>query len=258
MQNSDYKLLVIDDDVGVRQSIVTYLEDSGFVVNDAPDGASGLELFQHFTPDLVVTDLKMPGLDGLSLLKKLHQHYPDLPLIVISGAGVVGDVVEALRLGAIDYLIKPIVDMEMLVLSIRRSIERTHLLLENQRYRKELEAANQTLQEHIDILEQDQQAGNFVQQSMLPIAPFFASDYTCSYKLIPSLYLSGDFIDYAFLEQRYYAFYLADVSGHGSAPAFVTIWLKNLVSQLVRMRRLLSDFDSDFLPLPFDWSHTFF
>ena len=244
MQNSDYKLLVIDDDVGVRQSFVAYLEDSGFEVYDAPDGAAGLELFERCTPNLVITDLRMPGMDGLALLKSLHQRYPELPVIVISGAGVMSDVVDALRLGATDYLIKPVVDMEVLVHAVRRSLERYHLLVENQRYRSELEKANAQLTKHVEALEQDQQAGNFVQQSMLPISPFFAREYTCAHKLIPSLFLSGDCIDYALLDKRYYAFYIADVSGHGSAPAFVTIWLKNLVSQLVRMRRLLSDFDA--------------
>lgn len=244
MQNSDYTLLVIDDDLGVRQSFVTYLQDSEFQVYDAPDAKMGLSLFEQFVPDLVITDLKMPGMDGLSLLKSLHQTYPELPVIVISGAGIMSDVVDALRLGATDYLIKPVVDMEVLVHAVRRSLERCHLLVENQRYRTELEDVNERLRSHIESLEQDQQAGHFVQQSMQPVSPFLARDYTCAHKLIPSLFLSGDCIDYALLEKRYYAFYLADVSGHGSAPAFVTIWLKNLVSQLVRMRKLLSDFDA--------------
>ncbi|MGH1438808.1 MAG: SpoIIE family protein phosphatase [Cellvibrionaceae bacterium] len=244
MQNSDYTLLVIDDDVGVRQSFVAYLQDSDFQVYDTPDAKKGLALFEQFVPDLVITDLKMPGMDGLNLLKSLHQKYPELPVIVISGAGVMSDVVDALRLGATDYLIKPVVDMEVLIHAVRRSLERSHLLVENQRYRTELESVNERLRSHIESLEQDQQAGHFVQQSMQPVSPFSARDYTCAHKLMPSLFLSGDCIDYALLEKRYYAFYLADVSGHGSAPAFVTIWLKNLVSQLVRMRKLLSDFDA--------------
>ncbi len=70
-------------------------------------------------------------------------------------------------------------------------------------------------------------------------------DYVCEHRVIPSLYLSGDCIDYAFIKQRYYAFYLADVSGHGSAPAFVTIWLKNLVAQLVKLKQILVQFDSE-------------
>ncbi len=244
MDNSLYKLLVIDDEMGVRQSLVTYLEDSGFLVYDAPDATIGLSLFEETLPDLVITDLSMPEIDGLSVLKRIHEILPSVPVIVISGAGVMRDVVEALRLGATDYLIKPIVDMEVLVLAIHKSLERSQLLVENQRYRLELEKANTQLKNHIAVLEQDQKAGHFVQQSMLPASPFSAGDYCCEQQLIPSLYLSGDCIDYAFIHQRYYAFYLADVSGHGSAPAFVTIWLKNLVAQLVRLKQALVRFDS--------------
>jgi len=79
---------------------------------------------------------------------------------------------------------------------------------------------------------------------MLPASPFYAKNFSCEQKVIPSLYLSGDCVDYALLKRRYYAFYLADVSGHGSASAFVTIWLKNLVSQLVRLKQLENQFDS--------------
>lgn len=244
MKNSDYNILIVDDDFGVRQSIIAYLQDSGFTTIDTSNALKGIELFQQHQPDLVVTDLRMPGMDGLTFLKNLHEVSPNHPVIVISGAGIMDDVVRALRLGATDYLIKPIIDMEVMVMSIRRSLERSHLILENQRYREKLELANSNLKQHIDALEQDQKAGCFVQQSMLPQSPFIVSDYTFELQLIPALYLSGDCIDYTFLNKRYLAFYLADVSGHGSAPAFVTMWLKHLISQLVRSKRLLADFDS--------------
>lgn len=245
MDNSNYTILVVDDETGVRQSVVTYLEDSGFNVYEAADASTGLSLFKEKLPDLVVTDLSMPEIGGLTFLQQIHEVLPSMPVIVISGAGVMGDVVEALRLGATDYLIKPIVDLEVLVLSIHKGLERSQLLVDNQRYRLEVEKANQELQSHIASLEQDQLAGNFVQQSMLPATPFHVGDYICDHKVIPSLYLSGDCIDYTFIKQRYYAFYLADVSGHGSAPAFVTIWLKNLVAQLVRLKQVLVQFDSE-------------
>jgi len=244
MDNSHYKLLVIDDEIGVRQSLTAYLGDSGFQVYDAADAATGFALFQQHLPDLVITDLSMPDTDGLALLQQIHEVLPSAPVIVISGAGVMGDVVHALRLGATDYLIKPIVDMEVLVLAIHRSLERCQLLVDNERYRLESEKANTQLRRHVAALEQDQRAGNFVQRSMSPVSPFTAGQYICEHDLIPSLYLSGDCVDYAFIKQRYYAFYLADVSGHGSAPAFVTIWLRNVVAQLVRLKQMLVNSDS--------------
>ncbi len=234
MDNTQYQLLVIDDDDRVRQSAVAYLEDSGFAVLEANSGSAGLELFSRCHPDLVITDLKMPDMDGIALLQAVRLRSENVPLIVISGAGTMDDVVNALRLGATDYLIKPILNMATLEHSIVRGLERARLIKENQRYRAELEEANAELKNHLAIIEQDQQAGLFVQQCLLPVTPFTAMNYTFSHYLKPSLYLSGDTIDYAIIDKRYWAFYLADVSGHGSAPAFVAIWLKNLVRQLIR------------------------
>lgn len=244
MTDRSRKLLIIDDDTLVRQSIVTYLEDSGFEVVQVADGNSGLNAIQNNTPDLVITDLRMPDLDGLQVLQQLHEQVPELPVIVISGAGVVSDVVSALRLGARDYLIKPIMDMEMLVYSVRKALDHSELLLENQRYREKLEQANRGLREHLRILERDQLAGRQVQRRLMPLPLKTVEGYEAAHYIAPSLYLSGDFVDYAQIKKRYLAFYLADVSGHGASSAFVTIWLKHIVSRMVREEELFGDEES--------------
>jgi len=235
------KLLLIDDDRLVRESISAYLEDSGFDVIECDEGPRGLELFQSETPDLILSDLRMPGMDGLNVLKEIHKIDDEAPVIVISGAGVMGDVVEALRLGASDFLIKPVVDMEVLVHSITKTLERQDLLLENRRYREKLEIANRELRDNLRVLERDQRAGRLVQERLLPLSPFTRSGYTAAHKIVPSLYLSGDFIDYAFLGSRYLAFYLTDVAGHGASSAFVTVWLKHQVTRMVRDNNFFSD-----------------
>ena len=244
MTDRSRKLLIIDDDTLVRQSIATYLEDSHFEVIQVSDGNSGLKVIKTHLPDLVVTDLRMPDLDGLQVLQQLHESYPDLPVIVISGAGVMSDVVTALRLGARDYLIKPIMDMEMLVHSVRKALDHSDLLLQNQRYREKLEHANRGLREHLRILERDQLAGRQVQRRLMPARLRTADGYEAAHYIAPSLYLSGDFVDYALIKKRYLAFYLADVSGHGASSAFVTIWLKHIVSRMVREEGLFGDEES--------------
>lgn len=241
MTEPSRKLLIIDDDTSVRQSVVAYLEDSGFEVLEAADGVAGLDVFEREHPDLVVTDLRMPGTDGLALLKALRERAPELPVIVISGAGVLGDVVSALRLGASDYLIKPVVDMEMLVHSVNKALEGRDLRLQNQRYRKKLEKANRGLRDNLRVLERDQQSGRQVQLRLMPKPIETPQGYKIAHHIAPSLYLSGDFIDYAYLGQRYLAFYLADVSGHGASSAFVTVWLKHLVTRMVREEGLFCD-----------------
>lgn len=237
MTHPSRKLLIIDDDILVRNSIRAYLQDSGFNVTEAADAISALTLLSLPDPlnypDLVITDLRMPHIDGLQLLQDLQDSHPKLPVIVISGAGTITDVVAVLRLGARDYLIKPIIDLEVLVHSINKVLERRDLELENQRYREQLEQANRELKENLRTLERDQMAGRRVQRRMMPLW-LKVDGYAISHTIAPSLYLSGDFVDYAHVQDRYLAFYLADVSGHGASSAFVTIWLKYLVSHMVR------------------------
>lgn len=250
MTNPSRKLLIIDDDALVRQSIVAYLEDSGFGVIDVANAATALSLLAPENtsntsqyPDLVITDLRMPDIDGLQLLQVLHDSHPKLPVIVISGAGIMSDVVAALRLGARDYLIKPIIDLEVLVHSINKVLERCDLELENLRYREQLEIANRELKENLRTLERDQMAGRRVQRRMMPLW-LKVDGYAIAHTIAPSLFLSGDFVDYAHVQDRYLAFYLADVSGHGASSAFVTIWLKYLVSRMVREDGLFGDENS--------------
>lgn len=247
MTPASRKLLIIDDDVLVRQSIVTYLTDSGFDVCPASDATAALDLLansESSLPDLIITDLRMPNGDGLQLLQLLDDRYPGLPVIVISGAGVMNDVVSALRLGARDYLIKPLVDLEVLVHSIGKVLDRQDLEEQNQRYRTQLEDANRELKENLRVLERDHIAGRRVQRRLMPSGFTTESGYTAAHTIVPSLFLSGDFVDYANIKKRYLAFYLADVSGHGASSAFVTIWLKHLVSRMVREEGLFGDEDS--------------
>lgn len=244
MTSASRKLLIIDDDALVRQSVVTYLTDSGFDVSAAPDAPTALNLLATSTespPDLILTDLRMPNGDGLQLLNTLNDLYSDVPVIVISGAGVMNDVVGALRLGAKDYLIKPLLDLEVLVHSINKVLDRQDLEEENRRYRSQLENANRELRENLRTLERDQIAGRRVQRRLMPSGFTTENGYSAAHTIVPSLFLSGDFVDYAHIKKRYLAFYLADVSGHGASSAFVTIWLKHLVSRMVREEGLFGD-----------------
>lgn len=241
MGDAERKLLIIDDDAIVRQNMAAYLEDSGYLVKEAAAGASGLELFGSFQPEIVLCDLMMPDISGLEVLKRIHDICSETPVVVISGVGVMDDVVEALRLGASDYLIKPVVDMEVLEHAIGQALERSDLIAENRRYREELEEKNAELSRNLQIIERDQKAGRQVQERLLPPSPFRRAGYTMSRYIHPSLYLSGDSIDYAFIYNRYFGFYLTDVSGHGASSAFVTIWLKYLVRRLMRDREIFVD-----------------
>lgn len=226
-------LLIIDDDEVVRESLAAYLEDSSFKVLQALNGLQGLQIFESEQPDLVICDLRMPQIDGLELIRRIRQTASETPIIVLSGAGVMSDAVEALRLGAADYLIKPLEDLAVLEHSVRRALDRAYLRVENQRYRDKLEAANRELQASLNLLQEDQNAGRQVQMNMLPVTPWSIEGLEFSHRIIPSLYLSGDFVDYFRVDERRVAFYLADVSGHGASSAFVTVLLKFMTTRLL-------------------------
>ncbi|WP_312484653.1 two-component system response regulator RssB [Stutzerimonas nitrititolerans] len=233
MQSPSATLLIIDDDDVVRASLAAYLDDSGFRVLQAPSGPKGLELFDSERPDLVICDLRMPQMDGLEFIRLISERQNDLPVIVVSGAGVMNDAVEALRLGAADYLIKPLEDLAMLEHSVRRALDRSRLRLENRRYREQLESANRDLQASLHLLQEDQDAGRQVQMNMLPVTPWTTDDFHFAHQIIPSLYLSGDFVDYFRVDEHRIGFYLADVSGHGASSAFVTVLLKFMTTRLL-------------------------
>lgn len=133
-------ILTIDDESIFRKCIRAYLENYEYTVLEAENGQVGLQIYNSYQVDLVLVDLRMPVLGGLQVLSEIRRQDPDLPLIVVSGAGAIDDVVEALRLGATDYLLKPIDDMSILLHAIEKGLERARLLRENKKYQRLLEA----------------------------------------------------------------------------------------------------------------------
>lgn len=138
-ENSKYKILTIDDEAYIRQSIINFLEDYNFNVIEAENGKVGLDLFERESPDLVVLDLRMPQMDGLQVLEILKDKSPDTPLVVASGTGNITAVVKALQLGAWDYILKPIEDMDVLYHSVQKCLKQSQLKKENKQYQEQLE-----------------------------------------------------------------------------------------------------------------------
>ncbi len=133
------RLLTVDDEEAIRSGIAAYFEDSGFLVSEASDGLAGLELIRQNRPDIVITDLRMPRMDGLELIDTVVAEFDNLPIIVLSGTGVLSDAIDALRRGAWDYLTKPIQDLAELEIIVQRSLERAKLIKDNKEYQTNLE-----------------------------------------------------------------------------------------------------------------------
>ena len=225
-------ILVIDDEDIVRESLVAYLEDSNYDVIEANNGIDGIAMFKEHHPDLVLCDLRMPKMDGITVLQTIMQLDENMPVIVVSGAGVMSDVVEALRLGASDYLVKPVADLSVLEHSVEKNLQRVRLIRENQEYRHKLEASNNALAETVQLLEADLQAGRQIQAKILPQGSLEIQGWLFEFYVQPSLFLSGDFVDYFQVKPDVVCLCLADVAGHGVSSALVTVLIKNELSRL--------------------------
>ncbi|MFO7639907.1 MAG: response regulator, partial [Candidatus Competibacteraceae bacterium] len=209
------RILTIDDEPLVREILAAYLEDSGFAVSEAGDGQTGIEKIRHDPPDLVLCDLRMPGVDGLQVLATVTREFPELPILVVSGMGGISDVIQALKLGAWDYVTKPIEDMTVLEHAIDHALERARLRRENREHREHLEAVNEQLRQTVRQLREDESAARRIQFQLLPENDKVYRHYRFSRHLLTSQYLSGDFVDYFAIDGDHLGFYIADVSGHG-------------------------------------------
>ncbi len=120
-------ILLVDDDMAILKSFACFFEDCGYRVLTARDGHEGLAVFRRHNPELVFTDLRMPGMDGLEFMGALKGLSPGTPVIVISGIGVVADAIKALKLGAYDYITKPVFSLSELENVARRALETVEL-----------------------------------------------------------------------------------------------------------------------------------
>jgi phosphoserine phosphatase RsbU/P len=220
------RVLTIEDDTVTRKSICAVLKRNGFDVLEAEDGEQGLASYKNDRPDLVLCDLQLPGLSGLEILRHITTSDPDHPVIVVSGSMEMSDAVSALRLGAWDYLLKPIEDWNALVVSVWKALDRARLVRENREYRDQLEQSYRQLRE-------DESAARHIQFQLLPPPRSIINHIECTRLLRTSAYLSGDFLDCFSIDDHRMGFYIADVSGHGVSSAFITVLLKTTMSMLL-------------------------
>jgi signal transduction histidine kinase len=132
------RILIIDDEEVVRDSCTQILGGRNYDVTTAPNGTSGLELIQEFHPDLIFVDLKMPGISGFEVLDKVCELDPTIVTVVITGYATVSSAVEAMKVGAYDFLPKPFTPDEFRLIT-RRGLEKRKLVLETIALRREKE-----------------------------------------------------------------------------------------------------------------------
>jgi DNA-binding response OmpR family regulator len=148
--NANGHILIVDDEASLRQTLARILQRANYEVTTTASGGEALKLLSEHAFDLVYLDIRMPDVNGLEILKTIHAKYPELPVILFTAQPDLNSAVEALRSGAIDYLLKP--------LKPQTIIERTRSILANkqkERRKRELQRQIETLQAELNALERE-------------------------------------------------------------------------------------------------------
>src|SRR4026207_1510863 len=138
MSEGQKHLLIVDDENAFREAIAERLADHGFVVEQAASGEEALQRLTDFAFDILITDLRLPGIDGAKVIEAALERYPEIIAIVITGYGTVKDAVEAIKQGAADFITKPFL-FDALLHVLRSALEQRRLKSENAYLRSQLE-----------------------------------------------------------------------------------------------------------------------
>ena len=150
------QILIVDDEKNIRESLKGILQDEGFQVDNAKDGQSAIAMVQEERPDLVLLDIWMPGLDGIETLKKMRELHPDLQIIMMSGHATIETAVTATKLGAYDFVEKPL-SLEKLLVCIHNALKINQLVAENRSLKERIRGGEEIIGESQPILELKQQ-----------------------------------------------------------------------------------------------------
>ncbi|MBW1764589.1 MAG: response regulator, partial [Deltaproteobacteria bacterium] len=151
---NEIKILLVDDEDDIRDVLNISLLDMGYSVHQAKNGNEALKLYKEITPDIVLADIKMPGIDGIELLKNIKQDDPDADVIMITGHGDMDLAIKSLKYEAVDFITKPI-NIDALEISLKRVNEKILMRQKLKEYTEHLEELVRekiVLQDHLSSL----------------------------------------------------------------------------------------------------------
>ncbi len=233
MTGSGPTILVVDDEVMYRTLVVGGLGAIDCrAVLEAEDGEAARAILQSQPVDIVITDVLMPRLDGIGLMKWAKEHCPGPTWIILSGVDTFDAAVEAIRLGAFDFIPKP-PQLQMLEVSVRNAWEHRSLVLEKERLTRDLAERVRQLERVCLILEdqaatinQDLRRAEVIQTALLPNAPPRMEGFRVDALYRPGKNVGGDLFDVSALDERRVVIYVADAAGHGVAAAMLSVLFK--------------------------------
>ncbi len=147
-ERSETRILAVDDDEVIRQLLNEALTMEGYRPTTVPSGEEALQVLETGDFDIIITDISMPGMNGLELIRRTNEDFPDIPKIIITGAGTLEDAIEAIRIGAYDYIRKPL-NLGELWIVLNRAVRNRRLITSNREYQRQLQESNQRLEQRV-------------------------------------------------------------------------------------------------------------
>lgn len=252
-------VLIVDDNTAIHQLLHdSLLRDGSRRVVGVKSARQAREQLLASRFDVVVTDINMPGEDGLSLMRWAAEHCPDPTWIVLTGHGTLDTAVKALQLGAFDFFTKPLESLAALDNSVCNALDRRRLLRERDRLLRELEHANEELTEKVGQLESacqlledqaetihaDLRRASVIQRALLPREAPELGDFAVRALYRPSEIVGGDLYEVVRVDANHAALVVADAAGHGlSAAMLAVIFLQELTVADPETRRALEPSD---------------
>ncbi|GGP53799.1 response regulator [Shewanella algicola] len=240
MALTDVEILFVEDDPIFRHVVADFLQGQGAKVHLAHDGKEGIALFSQTTFDIVIADLGLPGLGGLPMLRQMQDINPAVPSIVISANDVMADVVEALRIGASDYLTKPVADLFIIEQAIIQAMltAATPMNASGQTHLHEMnELSYLELTDNLQLLEQNAQAAKSVQQQLFPASHILYPRAVIDYSLFKNNDVSAYFIDSTMVGDSHLVMYMAHFHPEDNSAAFGCVLLKSFINQKLKLFR---------------------
>lgn len=261
-------VLVVDDESAIRRALVyTLQQNNEYEVLEAADGVEAQTVLDSRAVDVVITDIVMPRLDGLGLLAWAQEHCPGPAWLVLSGLGTFDGAVKALKLGAYDFVTKPLASVEGFMTSVRNALTQKRLEAEGEQLRRELEASNAALRRHVSDLEraygvlrqqartieQDFGRAERIQRALLPQHAPSVPGMSTEALYRPSHFVGGDLYGIEQVADDLVAVYIADSAGHGVSAAMLSVLLKQRIAlsaggALRQPSEVLSSLNHDLFP----------
>lgn len=243
-ESTKTRILIVDDEESIRLLLRRALETTGeYEMCEAYDGVNAQEVLQHEPIDVVITDLRMPRMGGLALMRWAHEERLEATWILLSGQGTFDDAVLAVQLGAFDFLTKPLTVIDQLLVTVRNAVQQRALTSERERLYQTIAERNARLNMQVtqlkdacglllkqaDTIEADLHRAELIQRALLPNAAPPLQGFAVDTIYRPCHSVGGDLYDIVRLDERTLIAYIADAAGHGVSAAMLAVLFKHRI-----------------------------